>query len=309
MPGGCVFGPRPIDLHLRGLKALGAAIAVDHGDIMARAERLRGTTIHLAGSFGSSVLATANVMMAATLADGETIIEHAAREPEIADLANCLIGMGATITGQGSPVIRIEGVSRLHGTRHRVIADRIEAGTFLIATAMLGGTVTVRGAMPEHLSAVVEKLAEAHVAIESLDGSIRVQSDRLPAAVDITTLPFPGFPTDLQAQMTAMMAVSRGVGVVTEKIYPERFMHVPELIRMGAQMTREGSSVNVKGVDGLSGAPVVASDLRGAAALILAGLAAENHTELRGVEHLDRGYEGFEHKFTRLGAPIRRFRH
>ncbi len=308
MPGGCVIGQRPIELHLKGLEALGATITVEHGDIVARAERLRGTTVQLDGAHGSSVLATANVMMAATLADGETVIEHAAREPEVVDLANCLTAMGAKMTGHGSSLIRIEGVSRLHGTRHRIIPDRVEAGTLMIAAAMSRGAVNVHGAVAEHLGAVVEKLREAHVKIEPLDGGLRVQSDGNLNAVDVTTLPFPGFPTDLQAQITAMMTISQGVSLLTEKIYPERFMHVAELSRMGAQITREGATAVVKGVERLSGAPVVASDLRGAAALALAGLVADNHTELHGVEHLDRGYERFEQKLTRLGASIRRVR-
>ena len=308
MPGGCVIGQRPIELHLNGLEALGATITVEHGDIVARAERLRGTTVQLTGSHGSSVLATANVMMAATLADGETVIEHAAREPEVVDLGNCLTAMGAKMTGHGSSLIRIEGVSRLHGTRHRIIPDRVEAGTLMIAAAMTRGAVNVHGAVAEHLGALVEKLSEAHVKIEPVDGGLRVRADGDLKAVDVTTLPFPGFPTDLQAQITAMMTISQGASLLTEKIYPERFMHVAELTRMGAQITREGATAVVKGVERLSGAPVVASDLRGAAALALAGLVADNHTELHGVEHLDRGYEGFEQKLTRLGASIRRVR-
>jgi len=306
MPGGCVIGSRPIDLHLEGLEALGARLTIDHGYIVAETPRLRGTTIHLAGAFGSSVLATANVMMAATLADGMTVIEQAACEPEVVDLANCLIAMGAKISGHGAPLIRIEGVSRLHGTHYRIIPDRIEAGTLMIATAMLGGDVRIHGAVPEHLGAVIGKLTEANVSIESLDGCVRVRSDRKLKSVDVTTLPFPSFPTDLQAQFLAMMSVSQGVSIVTEKIYPERFMHVPELKRMGAQITREGASAIVKGVERLSGAPVMASDLRASAALVLAGLTADNSTQLHGLEHLDRGYEHLEQKLTRLGARLRR---
>lgn len=306
MPGGCILGPRPIDLHLKGLVALGAAIAVEHGDLVATTSGLRGTTIHLAGAFGSSVLATANVMMAATLAEGTTRIEHAACEPEVVDLANFLIALGAEISGQGTPVIRIDGVPELHGAHYRVIPDRIEVGTLLMATAALGGDVTVRGARGDHVGAVVEKLREANVQIDAGEDSLRVRSDRRLDAVEVTTLPFPGFPTDLQAQMMAMMSLSRGVSLVMEKIYPERFMHVAELRRMGAQITQEGGSAIVKGVEQLSGAPVTASDLRASAALVIAGLAAENTTELRGVEHLDRGYERLEEKLARLGASIRR---
>ena len=306
LPGGCVIGPRPIDLHLKGLQALGAVIAMEHGDIIAEARRLRGATIHLAGPSGSSVLATANVMMAAALAEGTTVIEHAACEPEVVDLANFLVAMGARISGQGGSVIQIEGVTALHGTRYRIIPDRIEAGTLMIATAMLGGDVTITGTCGEHLGAVIEKLREASVAIEAVNGSIRVRSDQRLKAVDITTLPFPGFPTDLQAQMMAMMAVSQGKSLVAEKIYPERFMHVPELNRMGAQITRDGATAVVKGVDRLSGAPVKATDLRASAALVLAGLVAENQTTLHGVEHLDRGYENLEAKLSGLGAKIHR---
>ncbi len=306
MPGGCVIGPRPIDLHLKGLQALGAHFRIEHGDIIATSQGLRGARIHLSGAFGSSVLATGNVMMASTLAEGTTVIEHAACEPEVLDLAAFLNSMGARIEGQGSTVIRIEGVQRLRGTRHRIIPDRIEAGTWMIATAMLGGDLLIEGARAEHLGAVIDKLAEASVQIEKLNGALRVIATGRLRSVDVTTLPFPGFPTDLQAQMMALMAVSHGVSVLTEKVYPERFMHVAELNRMGAQVTREGISAIVKGVDRLSGAPVIAPDLRASAALILAGLCAENSTELRGTEHLERGYFGFEDTLRQLGARITR---
>ena len=308
MPGGCIIGRRPIDLHLKGLEALGATFAIEHGYIVGHAERLRGATIHLAGPFGSSVLATANVMMAATLADGVTVIEHAACEPEVTDLAECLIAMGARIAGHGTPRIRVEGVLQLHGTRHHIIADRIEAGTLMVVTSMLGGDVTIAGARAEHLGAVIDALTEANASIDTLNGSVRVRSNRELKGIEVTTLPFPGFPTDLQAQMMAMMSVSQGVSLMMEKIYPERFMHVPELRRMGAQITQDGSTAIVKGVPRLSGAPVMASDLRASAALILAGLAADNSTELSGIEHLDRGYEQLEQKLIQLGAPIRRER-
>ena len=306
MPGGCVIGPRPIDLHIKGLQALGTSIAMEHGYLIATSPILQGARVHLSGAFGSSVLATANVMMAATLAQGTTIIEHAACEPEVVDLANFLIAMGARIDGHGSPVMRIHGVKHLRGVRYRIIPDRIEAGTWMIATAMLGGDLTIEGARAEQLGAVIDKLSEANVTIEKLNGSLRVRSTHPIQAVDVTTLPFPGFPTDLQAQMMALMTISRGVSVLTEKVYPERFMHVAELNRMGAQITREGASTIVKGVERLSGAQVVAPDLRASAALILAGLSAENQTELNGLEHLDRGYEGLEEKLARLGANIRR---
>jgi UDP-N-acetylglucosamine 1-carboxyvinyltransferase len=306
MPGGCVIGARPIDLHLKGLQALGASVEIQHGDILASTNGLRGARLHLGGAFGSSVLATDNVMMAATLAEGETIIEQAACEPEVVDLANFLITMGAGIEGHGSPVIRIQGMRRLRGATYRIIPDRIEAGTLMIAVAMASGEVTIQGARAEHLGAVIDKLTEAGARIEKLDGALRIRSDGTLKAVDVTTLPFPGFPTDLQAQMMALMAVSRGVSLLTEKIYPERFMHVAELNRMGAHITREGSSAVVTGVESLRGAPVVAPDLRASAALILAGMVAENHTELSGVDHMERGYAGLEGALARLGANIKR---
>ena len=308
MPGGCVIGPRPIDLHLKGLQVLGAVFTIEHGYIVATGHELRGARVHLSGAFGSSVLATANVMMAATLAKGTTIIEHAAYEPEVVDLANFLIAMGARIEGHGGPVIRIEGVERLRGVRYRIIPDRIEAGTLMIATAMVGGDLTIEDARAEHLGAVIDKLSEANVKVEKLNGALRIQARPPLRAVDVTTLPFPGFPTDLQAQMMALMAVSRGVSVLTEKVYPERFMHISELNRMGASVTREGASAIVKGVEQLSGAPVMATDLRASAALILAGMAAENQTELSGLDHLERGYEHLEAKLVGLGAKIRRVR-
>ena len=306
IPGGCVIGPRPIDLHLKGLQVLGATISVEHGYLMARATELHGARVHLGGAFGSSVLATANVMMAATLATGTTIVEHAACEPEVVDLANCLIAMGAKIEGHGTPVISIEGVKRLHGARYRIIPDRIETGTLMIAGAISSGDLVIDGARSDHLGAVIDKLNEAGAIVERGEGAIRVRVRKPLRAVDITTLPFPGFPTDLQAQMMALMAVSKGVSVLTEKIYPERFMHVAELNRMGAQISRESSSAIVKGVERLSGAPVVATDLRASAALILAGLAAENQTELSGLEHFERGYYGLDKRLAAVGAKIRR---
>lgn len=306
MPGGCVIGPRPIDLHLKGLQVLGAAITIEHGYLVATARELHGARVHLSGAFGSSVLATANVMMAATLAKGQTIIEHAACEPEVVDLADCLVAMGAHIKGQGTPVIRVDGVKRLRGARYRIIPDRIEAGTLMIAVAIAGGDVTIEGARADHLGAVIDKLSEAGVSIEKLNGALRVRATAPVQAVDVTTLPFPGFPTDLQAQMMALMTVSRGVSVLTEKVYPERFMHISELNRMGASITREGASAIVKGVERLSGAPVTAPDLRASAALILAGLVAENETDLNGLEHLERGYQNLAQQLGQLGATIRR---
>ena len=306
MPGGCVIGARPIDLHVKGLQALGANIAMEHGYLFAACERLLGTRVHLGGAFGSSVLATGNVMMAATLAEGTTIIEHAACEPEVVDLAHFLLAMGARIEGQGTSVIRIEGVPHLHGARHRIIADRVEAGTLMMAAAIGGGEVTIDGVQADHLGAVIDKLCEAQVRIEKRGDALHVRTDESLRSVDVTTMPYPGFPTDLQAPMMALMAVARGVSIITDKVYPERFMHVPELNRMGAAITREGSSAIVKGVARLSGAQVSAPDLRAAAALIVAGLAADNQTELGGLEHLERGYEKFEEQLRGLGASLQR---
>ena len=308
MPGGCVFGNRPTDLHEKGLRTLGATLKTEHGYIDGVVSKLQGAPVYLSGPYGSSVLATGNVMMAATLAAGITTIEHAACEPEVVDLANFLIAMGARIEGQGSPIIRIEGVERLRGVRYRIIPDRIEAGTLMIATAMVGGDLTIQGARADHLGAVIDKLSEANVKIEKLNGSLRVQARQPTQAVDVTTLPFPGFPTDLQAQMTALMAISRGVSVLTEKVYPGRFGHISELNRMGAAITHEGSNAIVKGVERLSGAPVTASDLRASAALILAGMAAENQTELSGLDHLERGYQDLEAQLVRLGAQMQRIK-
>jgi len=306
-PGGCVIGPRPIDLHLKGLRKLGAKIEIEHGYIVAEAENgLKGNEIYLAGTFGSSVLGTANVMMAATLAKGITIIEGAACEPEIVDLANFLRGMGANISGAGTHRLRIEGVKELHGTEHSLILDRIEAGTHLIGGAITGGDVTLKGARFEHLQAVVDKLEETGVEITRMEDGLRVKATGTLKSVDVTTLPYPGFPTDIQAQMMVLLTVAEGIGVISERIYPDRFMHVSELLRMGAHILREGPRAIVKGRTKLSGAPVMASDLRASAALILAGLVAEGETEVSRVYHLDRGYERIEEKLSRLGANIRR---
>lgn len=307
MPGGCIIGPRPIDLHIKGIAALGARVKVEHGYVLAEGKRLRGNRVYLGGAFGSSVLATGNVMMAATLAKGHTVIENAACEPEVVDLANFLVKMGAKIRGQKTHVIEIEGVKRLHGADHTVIPDRIEAGTFIIAAAITGGDVTIKRVRCEDLGAVMDRLVAAGVLIEELDGSVvRVRGPRTIEAVNVTTLPYPGFPTDLQAQMMALMTVADGLSVITEKIYPERFMHIAELNRMGAHVMLEGASAIIKGVPQLSGAPVMASDLRASAALVLAGLVAKKRTDIARIYHLDRGYEGIEQKFARLGAHVRR---
>ncbi|MBI2166631.1 MAG: UDP-N-acetylglucosamine 1-carboxyvinyltransferase [Candidatus Omnitrophica bacterium] len=306
-PGGCVIGSRPIDLHLKGLQALGADLQVQHGYVIAKAKRrLRGRDVFLGGAFGSSVLATGNVMMAATLADRKTLIENSACEPEVVDLARFLRKMGAKIQGEGSPRIEIEGVKRLRGARHRIIPDRIETGTYLVAAAITGGDVVIQKSSPEHYNALVDKLTESGVRIEKKDGTVRVRRRGRLRPVDATTLPYPGFPTDLQAQMMALMAVTPGISIITEKIYPDRFIHVSELNRMGARIFLEGNSAIVHGVKQLSGAPVIASDLRASAGLVLAGLVAEGRTEVRRVYHLDRGYERIEEKLSRLGAKIDR---
>jgi UDP-N-acetylglucosamine 1-carboxyvinyltransferase len=305
MPGGCVIGARPIDLHLRGLAALGADIRVEHGYITARAERLRGARVYMGGAFGSSVLATANVMMAAALAEGRTEIEHAACEPEIEDLARFLINMGASIEGAGTHRLVIRGVRRLDGAEHRVIPDRIEAGTFMAAAAAAGEDVLVREVRTDHLDAVLDRLIQAGADLSVENGSVRVRRGELCGA-EVTTLPYPGFPTDMQAQFMAMLAVARGTSTITEKVYPERFMHAAELQRLGARVTVQGSTAVVEGVTGLSGATVMASDLRASAALVIGGLVAEGTTEVRRVYHLDRGYQDLVGKFRALGAEIRR---
>lgn len=313
MPGGCSFGDRPIDLHLRGLEALGARIELDSGDIIAHADRLRGATIFLGGPFGSTVLGTANVMSAATLASGRTIIESAACEPEIADLAILLNAMGAKISGAGTPRITIDGVDELGGAKHTVMPDRIVAGTWAIACAITNGEVEIDRFPLDHLLAVTNILSKVGVHINQTNTSedpaccsVRVVSDRNLKPVMFTTQPFPGFPTDLQAQMMALLCLSRGNSIITEKIYPERFMHVPELSRMGARLVRQGSTVVVQGVDHLVGAPVMASDLRASASLIIAGLAAEGETVVSRVYHLDRGYAAMEKTLSLLGAEIKR---
>ena len=305
LPGGCIIGVRPVDLHLKGLRALGAKIDIQGGYVVTEARELRGAGIYLGGVFGSSVLATDNVMMAAVLAKGKTVIESAACEPEVVDLANFLNKMGAKIRGQGTPSIEIEGVRHLHGTDYQIIPDRIEAGTLLLACAITKGDCFIKGAFKEHLSAVLDKIWESGVRIEDADGGLRVARPRKNLKpVNITTLPYPGFPTDMQAQVMALMSVTPGISVITEKIYPDRFMHVAELNRMGARIMREGPHAIVQGVRGLSGAPVMASDLRASAALVLAGLAAKGRTEVSRIYHLDRGYENLELKLQKLGARI-----
>jgi len=307
MPGGCAIGDRPINLHVNGLRQLGAEIHLKNGYVIAEAPGgLTGASIFLGGSFGSTVLGTANVMMAATLAKGRTIIESAACEPEITDLANCLNAMGARVGGIGSPRLIIEGVSHLRPVQYRVIPDRIEAGTFMAAAAITGGQVDIGNCRLDDLMAVVDKLRSIGVTVEpSGDGCTVVGTER-PKPSDITTQPYPGFPTDLQAQFMALLALADGNSVVIEKIFPDRFMHVAELNRMAANLRKEGSAVIVAGVDKLIAAPVMASDLRASAALVVAGLAAEGTTTVNRVYHIDRGYERIEERLNPLGARITR---
>jgi len=305
LPGGCAIGSRPVDLHIKGLQALGAKIDVEHGFIKASVNgRLRGAR-HVFEMV--SVGATENVLMAATLAEGTTVLENAAMEPEIADLAECLRAMGARIEGAGTPRIVVEGVDRLHGGTHAVVADRIEAGTFLVAAAMTGGSIVATHARPDTMDAVLEKLREAGAEI-AVDGD-RIALDmhgRRPRAVNITTAPHPAFPTDMQAQFMALDCIADGVGVINETIFENRFMHVQELLRLGADIRVDGHTAVVRGVARLGGAPVMATDLRASASLILAGLVAEGETVIDRIYHLDRGYERIEAKLSALGAGIRR---
>ncbi len=304
LPGGCIIGVRPVDLHLKGISALGADISIESGYVLAKANKLKGAHIYLGGVYGSSVLATGNVMMAAVLAHGKTVIEAVACEPEVADLAEFLIKMGAKIKGQGTPIIEIEGVKHLHGATYAIIPDRIEAGTMMLAALITKGDILIKNVLSQHLGALIDKLEEAGANIVKLDNSIHMCYRRPLNAVNITTLPYPGFPTDMQAQMMSLMSITSGITIVTEKIYPDRFMHVSELNRMGAHIQREGPHAIVEGVKELSGAPVMASDLRASASLILAGLAARGRTSISRIYHLERGYENIEAKLGKLGAKI-----
>lgn len=306
LPGGCVIGIRPVDLHLKGLRELGAKIKIEEGYVKAEAKKLKGCQIYLGGSFGSSVLATANVMMAATLAEGKTIIESSACEPEIVDLSKFLNKMGARIKGFGTPLIEIEGVRSLKGAEHTIIGDRIEAGTFMVACGITKGDIRIEGVDSLHLGAVIDKLRESGLEIVQKDSDLFVRFQRDLKPVNVTTLPYPGFPTDMQAQIMALMSVTPGVSIITEKVYPDRFMHVAELNRMGAKIQREGPYAIVEGVENLFGADVMASDLRASACLILAGLRAKGKTQVHRIYHLERGYEYLEKKLEKLGARIRR---
>jgi UDP-N-acetylglucosamine 1-carboxyvinyltransferase len=306
LPGGCVIGDRPIDLHLKGFEGLGAAVRVEGGNVKVFAPKLTGAVINLRGKFGPTVLGTDNVMMAAVLADGVTVIEGAAQEPEVVDLANFLNKMGARIEGAGTRRIIIEGVAALHGTEHDVIPDRIEAGTFLVAGAICGKGITVKRVEPEHVRSITDALASCGFPINVADHAISISPNGEAKALELTTDPYPGFPSDMQAQMCALLSTTDGISVVTENIFPQRYMHVAELKRMGAQMQLEGATAVIQGVDRLFGAPVMASDLRASAALVLAGLKADGITEVSRVYHIDRGYERLDEKLSELGAHIER---
>jgi UDP-N-acetylglucosamine 1-carboxyvinyltransferase len=304
LPGGCAIGSRPVNLHIEGLCKLGAEISVESGYIKAKAKRLQGANLVMDLV---TVTGTENLMMAATLARGTTVIENAAREPEVLDLANCLNAMGARISGAGTGTIVIEGVERLEGTRYNVLPDRIETGTYLVAAAMTGGHIKVKDTRPELLDAVLRKLQEAGAAVSSGETWIELDMQgRRPTAVDIHTAPYPAFPTDMQAQFTALNAVAEGVGMITETVFENRFMHVQEMQRMGADIRLEGNTVISRGVKRLTGAPVMATDLRASASLVLAGLVAEGETVVDRIYHIDRGYENIEEKLQQLGAQIRR---
>ncbi|HMM56635.1 MAG TPA: UDP-N-acetylglucosamine 1-carboxyvinyltransferase [Rudaea sp.] len=304
LPGGCAIGSRPVDQHIRGLEALGATVTVENGYIKARAKRLRGARIVMDVV---TVTGTENIMMAAALAQGTTIIENAAQEPEVVDLAHCINAMGGKISGEGTSTIVIEGVDRLHGTQYEVLPDRIETGTFLVAGAITGGRVLAKRARPRTLDAVLHKLEEAGAHLTTGVDWIEVDMrGRRPRAVDVTTAPYPAFPTDMQAQFTALNTVAEGVGTITENVFENRFMHVQELARLGADIRVEGNTAVVQGVDHMSGAQLMATDLRASACLVLAGLVAKGDTTVDRIYHIDRGYECIEEKLGTLGAKIRR---
>jgi UDP-N-acetylglucosamine 1-carboxyvinyltransferase len=303
LPGGCAIGARPVNLHIRALQEMGAEVTLRDGYVEAKASRLKGAEIYFDIS---TVTGTENILMAATLAEGTTVLKNAAREPEIVNLAEVLSGMGARIRGAGTDVITIEGVKRLHPVEAAVIPDRIEAGTFLIAAGITGGDVRILGCNPSHLDSLIARLRDAGMRIDADGDSLRVSGGGTLRSVDVKTLPYPGFPTDLQAQIMALMAVANGLSVITETVFENRFMHVGEMIRMGADIVIQGKSAIVRGVPKLRGAPVMATDLRASASLILAGLAAEGTTVLSRVYHIDRGYQQIEKKLSALGADIRR---
>jgi len=304
LPGGCAIGLRPVDQHVKGLQAMGATIAIEHGYMHASAQRLRGARIVMDMV---TVTGTENLMMAATLAEGTTLIENAAREPEVVDLARCLLAMGARIDGAGSDVIRIDGVASLHGAQHTVMPDRIETGTYLAAAAATCGHVRLLGAAPDTLDATLEKLREAGARIAVRERTIEIQAPERPNAVSVRTAPYPGFATDMQAQFMALAAIAHGTAVITETIFENRFMHALELQRLGADIAIQGNSAVVRGVERLQGASVMATDLRASAGLVIAGLVAEGETVVDRIYHLDRGYEALEAKLGALGARIERF--
>lgn len=303
LPGGCAIGARPVDLHLKGFAALGAEVHQGQGYIEAKAEKLVGTTIYL--DF-PSVGATENIMMAAVLAEGETIIENAAEEPEIIDLSNFLNKMGANVRGAGTDTIRIEGVKTLKGTRHEIIPDRIETGTYMVAAAITKGDIIIENIVPAHIKPVIAKLKEIGAELEIDEDVVRVNGENISSSVDLTTLPYPGFPTDMQAQFMALMTVLEGTSVINETVFENRFMHIPELTRLGANIRIEGHSAIVRGVSDLEGTEVVATDLRAGAALVLAGLAAKGETHVNDIYHIDRGYANLESNLKALGADIKR---
>ncbi len=306
LPGGCVIGDRPIDLHLRGFEALGATVRVQEGNVKVLAPRLHGAQVNMLGKHGSTVLGTGNIMMAAVLTAGETIIEGAACEPEVVDLANFLTKLGAKIEGAGTPHVVIEGVKQLGGANHTVIPDRIEAGTFLVAGAICGKKVTLDRVEPSHLEAVTAALKRSGYEITGTGNKLTILPNGDSQPLNLTTSPYPGFPTDMQAQMCALLSTTAGVSVITEHVFPNRFMHVAELNRMGANIQLEGPTAVLNGVDALGGAPVMASDLRASAALLLAALKADGQTEINRVYHIDRGYELIDDKLAQLGAHIER---
>lgn len=306
MPGGCAIGDRPVDLHVRAMKMLGADVELVSGDIVAKAKKLRGAEMFLGGPFGSSVLGTANAMMAAVLADGTTVIEMAACEPEVVDLAIFLNQCGASIRGQGTPRIIIEGVKELKGCEYRIIPDRIEAGTFMVAAAITNGELELENCRLDHLMAFVDRLNAVGVHVERKEKNVVVSSARRLEPIEVITQPFPGMPTDLQAQLMALLCLADGNSIVTEKIFPDRFLHVAELSRMGAHLHKSGPTVIVQGVKRLVGAPVMASDLRASAALVLAGLTARGTTRVNRVYHIERGYERIDEKLRSVGAEIER---
>lgn len=303
LPGGCAIGARPVDLHIKGLEAMGAAITIEGGDIHARAVKLKGARIFMDIV---TVTGTENLMMAACLADGVTVLENAAREPEVVDLAECLIKMGADIHGQGTDVITVKGVASLHKAEHAVMPDRIETGTFLVAVTAAGGDVRVTNAAPHTLDVVIEKLREAGAVITTTNGEIHVACNTRPKAVNLRTAPYPAFPTDMQAQFIALNTIAEGTAIVTETIFENRFMHVQELVRLGAKIDIEGNTAIVKGMQKLTGATVMATDLRASACLVIAGLAAAGETIVDRIYHLDRGYDHIEKKLVALGADIER---